>query len=82
MPSHNHRKAQVALSMSRNKAETNRKVTRALGLIRGEANDCWEIVLAEMGVDETTIRHASKKVREQLSSLDDHFIRQESGLFR
>ena len=82
MASHNHRKAQVALSMGRDKAETNRRVTRALTLIRGEANDCWEIVLAEMGVDETTIRHAGKKVREQLSSLDDTFIRQESGLFR
>lgn len=82
MPSHKHRQAQVALAVGKSHADTNLRVTRALGLIRGENNDLWEIALKEQGVDERIIRHAAKYVREQQATLDDTFIRQETGLIR
>lgn len=70
------------MSVGRDKAETNRKLTRMFEIVRGENNDLWEIVLKELGVDERTIRHARKKVKEQSSDLNDKIVREEVGFFR
>lgn len=82
MTSFKHRQRQVKLAAGRDKARTDQQITQALKIIRDENNDAWEFALKEQGVPQATIDLAKMKVRQQQSTLDDQFIRAESGLYR